>query len=587
MLCDVAVNLIFGDSFEKLKEITDNSIDSCPTDPPYGIRFMGKAWDGKDIHKRAGDRRAFSTDPDPKSGDTGGHRSIAAEAGKYNRSANANAIFQEWTESWAREIYRVLKPGAYIACFASTRTYHRMACGIEDAGFEIRDQLAWTFGQGFPKSKNLGAGRGTALKPAWEPICLARKPIATGNLEQNLALYGTGGLNIDACKIPFISDADEAEAKEKNRHAEFDSGPTDNQILGKFSKARENYEAKGRWPANLMHDGSDEVMEEFEKFGETQSRPHDGHGERLDTQNTGWGFKNMPGGFSDAGSVARFFFESPFSQIESLFCRAEALFGAWNPYLANTVNDHSYLSENHVASALRNVACLVSRGDRLLSDLKIHSTSVTPEELKRLCVALIMVILNSEKGASQDLLHEKLFPNGCRVKCVGIPGQIDTIATTISLSKSGGFADATTFVITPLNSELGEAACVSRFNYCAKTSTSERDAGLEDFATDQQDESRVAGRLGSDNPRNRGAKQRANHHPTVKPIALMRWLCRLITPAGGTAIDPFLGSGSTGVACVHEGLGFVGIEREEPYFKIAQARIAEAQGPLFANLPTE
>lgn len=422
VLCDVAVNLIFGDSFEKLKEITDNSIDSCPTDPPYGIRFMGKAWDGKDIERRYVEANTV-VERRAKTG-------MAAAAGKYNRSANANAIFQEWTESWAREIYRVLKPGAYIACFASTRTYHRMACGIEDAGFEIRDQLAWTFGQGFPKSKNLGAGRGTALKPAWEPICLARKPIVVSNLEQNLALYGTGGLNIDACKIPFISDADEAEAKEKNRHAEFESGPTENQILGKFSKARENYEAKGRWPANLMHDGSDEVMEEFEKFGETQSRPHDGHGERLDTQNTGWGFKNMPGGFSDAGSVARFF-------------------------------------------------------------------------------------------------------------------------------------------------------------YCAKTSTSERDAGLEDFATDQQDESRVAGRPGSDNPRNRGAKQRANHHPTVKPLALMRWLCRLITPAGGTAIDPFLGSGSTGVACVHEGLGFVGIEREEPYFRIAQARIAEAQGPLFANLPTE
>jgi site-specific DNA-methyltransferase (adenine-specific) len=156
-----------GDSWELLKTLPENSVDACPTDPPYELGFMAKAWDNTGI--------AYS------------HR------------------------FWA-EVLRVLKPGAFLVSFGGTRTYHRMACAIEDAGFEIRDQLGWTFGSGFPKSMNCGDGRGTALKPAWEPICLARKPLI-GTVAANLQAYGTGCLNIDACRIPLELDSDASQLR--------------------------------------------------------------------------------------------------------------------------------------------------------------------------------------------------------------------------------------------------------------------------------------------------------------------------------------------------------------------------------------
>ena len=165
-----------------MRTLADNSVDSVVTDPPYGIRFMGKAWDGQDIERRAADRRAAASS-DPQATDMGGHKSTAAEAGKYDLSPAAMLAFQAFSEDWAREAFRVLKPGGYLLTFASTRTYHRMTCGVEAAGFEIRDQIGWVFGSGFPKSHN-GPWGGTALKPAWEPICVARKPLI-GTVEQN------------------------------------------------------------------------------------------------------------------------------------------------------------------------------------------------------------------------------------------------------------------------------------------------------------------------------------------------------------------------------------------------------------------
>jgi site-specific DNA-methyltransferase (adenine-specific) len=178
---DGKVTLHAGDCLNVLKAMPENSIDAVVTDPPYhltnnsGTRspypgqytpigkpkqpkggFMGKQWDGGDI------------------------------------------AFQP--ELWA-EVLRVLKPGGHMVCFGGTRTYHRMVCAIEDAGFEVRDQLAWVYGSGFPKSHNVGNGWGTALKPAWEPICLARKPLSEGTVASNVLRWGTGALNIDATRI--------------------------------------------------------------------------------------------------------------------------------------------------------------------------------------------------------------------------------------------------------------------------------------------------------------------------------------------------------------------------------------------------
>ncbi|WP_422766324.1 DNA methyltransferase, partial [Pseudomonas aeruginosa] len=179
----------------------DNSFDSVVTDPPYGIRFMGKAWDGADIEARAA-RRAEMPSHAPDAGPNGGHRSVAAEAGKYDLTPKGMLAFQAFTLEWAAECLRVLRPGGHLLSFASPRTYHHMAVGIEMAGFEIRDQIMWVFGSGFPKSHNLSGefeGWGTALKPGHEPICMARKPLV-GTVAANVLAHGTGALNIDACR---------------------------------------------------------------------------------------------------------------------------------------------------------------------------------------------------------------------------------------------------------------------------------------------------------------------------------------------------------------------------------------------------
>lgn len=204
----MAVRILQGDCIEVMQTLPDNSVDAVVTDPPYGIRFMGKAWDGADIERV---HRISSPD------ETGRLRNgAAASAGKYDLSPTAMLAFQAFSEAWAREAIRILKPGGYLLSFASTRTYHRMVCGLEAAGFEIRDQIGWVFGSGFPKSHN-GPWGGTALKPAWEPICMARKPLI-GTVEANWREHGTGALNIDGCRVET---------------AEF-------------------VQSVGRWPANLI-----------------------------------------------------------------------------------------------------------------------------------------------------------------------------------------------------------------------------------------------------------------------------------------------------------------------------------------------
>jgi site-specific DNA-methyltransferase (adenine-specific) len=352
-----------------LSTLAEGTFDACVTDAPYELGFMGKKWDCSGI----------------------------AYDGPF----------------WA-EVRRVLKPGAHLVCFGGTRTYHRMASAVEDAGFKIRDQLAWVFGSGFPKSHNLAgahAGWGTALKPAWEPIVLARKPLI-GTVAANVARHGTGALHIEACRIG------EAEIKTMGGSkggtvAEFG-----------FSKEFSGSAHLGRWPANLAHDGSPEVVALFP---------------------------------------------------------AEA--GAASPVAGDEPSD--------------------------------------------------------------------LFGHGICSPRERVPGVF--------------------------HADTGSAA---RFFYCAKASAADREAGLSEAIT-------TDGRTTSiDNACLRGETTRRNTHPTVKPTALMRWLVRLVTPMGGHVLDPFNGSGSTGVACLLEGMRYTGIEREAPYLAISRARLTEAAGPLFAHQPT-
>lgn len=261
-----------GDCLEVLRSIPDNSVDSIVTDPPYGLSFMGKRWD-------------------------------------YDVPS---------VEIWA-ECLRVLKPGGHLLAFAGTRTQHRMAVRIEDAGFEIRDMIAWVYGSGFPKSHN-GEWGGTALKPALEPITMARKPM-TGTVAQNWSEHGTGALNIDGCRVH--SEDSQGYAYTVKRMAP----GADQNKTGKTHQDGVEYQGQtkdGRWPANLIHDGSAEVLAAFplaagqlapESFTARSSKTRNTYGER--GRRPG-GFGNVgaekgspiPNGpmYTDSGSAARFFY---------------------------------------------------------------------------------------------------------------------------------------------------------------------------------------------------------------------------------------------------------------------------------------
>lgn len=376
-----------GDCLKVMRGMADNSVDAVVTDPPYGLSFMGKRWD-------------------------------------YDVPS---------TEVWA-ECLRVLKPGGHLLAFAGTRTQHRMAVRIEDAGFEIRDMIAWVYGSGFPKSHN-GEWGGTALKPALEPITVARKPLI-GTVAANWHEHGTGGLNIDGCRIA---------ASETTIRARTDNDLGRMNDDGWRPTPGVNGSENGRWPANLIHDGSEEVLAAF------PAAP----GQKAD--------------LSDDGESPRF----------------------------SAVYDGGPLPRVSEASS---------------------------------------------NSANNGAVGFKMRPGARRL-------------------------------------DSGSAA---RFFYCAKATRADRDAGLDAFSKSAAGMvSNTSGQHMTRRDEGYQVAPRANNHPTVKPTDLMRYLCRLVTPAGGLVLDPFMGSGSTGKAAVLEGLQFIGIEQDPVYAAIAEARIRVAQ-PGFA-----
>lgn len=227
--------LLVGKSHEILPTLEAESFDAIVTDPPYEINFMNKGWDRSGI--------AFNV------------------------------------EIW-RECWRVLKPGGYLLAFGGTRTFHRMTVAIEDAGFEIRDCLSWLHGEGFPKSRNLRGdwdGWGTALKPAWEPVIMARKPLGAKTVAANVLEYGTGAINIDGCRIS-------TDAKLVRPYVQ----RFDNEVYGKGLGAGAQEEPCGRWPANVLLDETagallDEMSGERKVSGSAKnSRPATGAACALD-----------------------------------------------------------------------------------------------------------------------------------------------------------------------------------------------------------------------------------------------------------------------------------------------------------------
>lgn len=281
---DGRVTLHAGDCLVVLACLPDNSIDSVVTDPPYHLTS---------IVKRFGAENAAPA----KAGKTGAYK--RASAGFMGKQWDGGDIAFR-VELW-EQVLRVLKPGGHIVAFSGTRTYHRMACAIEDAGVEIRDQIGWAYGSGFPKSHNQKGdwqGWGTALKPAWEPIVLARK-LLIGTVAANIHAHGTGALNIDGCRV----------ATEKGDYDHpGNSGIEDKRtVYGDFANGNQSKpHAQGRWPANVIHDGSDEVVG---AFPQTKSGYTDGSKGGVQQAVFGkYGAGQFAESYGDEGSAARFFY---------------------------------------------------------------------------------------------------------------------------------------------------------------------------------------------------------------------------------------------------------------------------------------
>ena len=654
------------DCVEAMRSMPEASVDAVICDPPYGLEFMGKEWDrfrvddpgtARHRHERAGKHGALKTKHDsiPAAGRVtygGGKRPTThrcAGCGKRDQFQNPHEpcgagdwrrelidphaapptmlAFQGWVRTWALEAKRVLKPGGHLLAFGGTRTYHRLACAIEDAGFEIRDCLVYMYGSGFPKSLDVSKaidkaapatpeaaewqGWGTTLKPAHEPIVLARKPL-TVTVAANVLEHGTGALNVDGCRID-VAEGDEPSAG--HRTATF--GPQETQSGGDASGGWEA-PGTGRWPANVLLDEhwepilrlrdtleSDawQLLSEWcgARNGEVPSmrsrnrRPAE-PGEAPEVLLEGVSGQMDEGerqgrGASDEGTQAS-------AGIVGEDAPSEAGDGparTGEPELAGVIPESGLsLPERpqrrqgearassgdgegaRPAADQRGVGASHQRGQDGQPprepggshEGRAHAAPRRP--LPRAASATRPrreVLLRSVPA---DWL--RFFEPTGDVASVGAGAMLDEQSGE-SRSLGGGDGNAMSIYGTDTSATrgngqvgFGDTGGASRFFYCAKASRGERNAGLEGFEERTQD--------GGDDTRGRPLPINRNVHPTVKPIALMRWLCRLVTPPGGTVLDPFAGSGSTGCAAVLEGFDFIGIEREAEYVEIARARIA-------------
>lgn len=356
------------DSMEAFRDLPDNSIDSVVTDPPYGWRFMGKSWDGEDIENSV--KQPKDTLKEYSDGQVRRERlgldTASQHAGLYDLSVTGNTSFQNFSEKWAKEAFRVLKPGGHMLVFCGPRTYHRMATGVEDAGFEVRDQLQWLFGSGFPKSLDIskaidkaagaerevterqsgpvpgshgGSGKyghgeegnitapstdaakqwdgwGTALKPANEPILLARKPISEKTVAANVLKWGTGGLNIDACRIGLSAGEDIQKLSARSVGSpgfqnEYVGGNGGGGLPPGWNCTR------GRFPANLILDETAAAMldeqtgELVSKWGKQKTKHHG------ESSMFGLGVPDDVNKYSgDTGGASRFFYVAKSSTSE-------------------------------------------------------------------------------------------------------------------------------------------------------------------------------------------------------------------------------------------------------------------------------
>ncbi len=507
-----------------LKELPENSVDAIITDPPYGLSFMGKKWD-------------------------------------YDVPS---------VEIWA-ECLRVLKPGGYLLAFAGTRTQHRMAVRIEDAGFEIRDMIAWIYGSGFPKSLNIGKavdklqgvevekgeafnvvggttasnggskfrsdhpdyikykaqndfdGWGTSLKPALEPITVARKPLGEKTVAENCLKWGVGGINIDGCRVPGEI---QSVPQPKLRPDGIDSG----HALGSGEgRNGEMSRSEGRFPANLIHDGSDEVLGLFPSphgAGNKRGSGEVKHGEHSSLFGID-GHESNGMRFGDSGSAARFFYCAKASKSE----RNRGLDGTLTVKYTGTI----WKEENIVAAQL----------------------------LKKVISGMAQMSFSTGESGESLMVQ---FPKGSSFITETIINKIMTsqILNSLTLSLTNEYTQDANLEV-----ELGGNLVENVANLKAWILTITKDnLGLALGAN------HVALEMLSQISKKENWKEATNFHSTVKPIALMEYLVKLVSKEGHTVLDPFLGSGTTAIACKNLNRNCIGIERDAEYVKISEARIS-------------
>ena len=519
--------ILHGDCLEQMQSVENDSVDSIVTDPPYGISFMGKKWD-YDVPK---------------------------------------------VEVW-KEALRVLKPGGHILVACGTRTQHRMCVNIEDAGFEIRDIVAWVYGSGFPKSLNIGK--------AVDKICgetgrkekftqWMRTTGITASEINSITKTFMGSHYLTAKEQPAIPTA---KLWEKLRpHIKIGIPKWVDELVERIEREREvigkRRQRANSEKSNIKMNASISSVEIVTKG----NSKYEGWGTALKPAMELWTLARKP---LSEKTVAENVLKWGTGGINIDECRVEATkedMGDWDRFKGHQNNNT--IRKNMVDNKTKNFKERVDNG------------------------------VNNQGRFPANLIHDGSD------EVVGLfPDTKSGSSGKGSSTKVGGMFGSGN----PVTSEFrpADSGSASRFFYCAKASKSERNAGLEGFEEKEKPDNYIMPKLtcsecgskrvdssnklvcgcngkthyeqqnSKDSPNNLAGGNK-NHHPTVKPIKLMQYLTRLITPKGGTVLDPYMGSGTTGIACKKEGFEFIGVELDEDYFKIAKARIEklEHQHELF------
>lgn len=517
-----------GDCLELMGEYPENTFDSIVTDPPYGLSFMGAKWDsfgGQNGRETIEERREKMN---RYLGDKATVPRFASSHGHVPKLSEMVSFQQKMTPIF-EEALRVAKHGAYLLCFGGTRTFHRMACAIEDAGWIIKDCIMWVYGSGmlhgqrvdrlmekaYPESAGEWRGWNTGLKPSWEPIIVAQKPL-DGTIAHNVMTYGTGGINVDGCRVGTEVITTQGGDKFPN-------------LYGKHATCEESRHV-GRFPANLVHDGSDEVLELFP----------DSKGQQGDLTGTepSKPAKNVYGKYDghsfakrgDNGSAARFF-----------YCAK-----------ASKKDRNSGVEDLLTWEQGQELTRLLEASSQLVRDI---SGSMTPSLDDKECNTYLFG--SDTTGLSQT-------------ECRFITSMVTRLITESKTSNSSLPSNTNGFILDAIRTS--EESGTSLAQLADKLRSLRLDSTREETDTAISAVSALFDALCEI----RRLARKGNFHPTIKPSALMQWLVRLVTRPGGVVLDPFAGSGSTGVAAVREGMSFVGMELDEGYCEVARSRIGEA-----------